>query len=74
VDITTVNDRHLYRATVSLRDPADPVGRIDLPDRVVRFGPRGWLTVATDPGGDGIELYPTERVLAVSALREAGEV
>lgn len=73
VDITTVNDRHLYRATVTLRDPGDPARAVDLPGRVVRFGPPGWLTVAADPDGDGIELYPTERVLAVSDLREAGE-
>ncbi|NEK56433.1 hypothetical protein GCU56_00905 [Geodermatophilus sabuli] len=71
MDITTVNDRHLYQARVLVRDPEDPAGRADLPHRVVRFGPPGWLTVA-DGSRDGAEivLYPTSQVLAVSHLRE----
>ena len=71
MDITTVNDRHLYQARVVVQDPADPSSRIELPRRIVRFGPAGWLTVVGDlTGGAEIELYPTERVLAVLDLRE----
>jgi hypothetical protein len=73
MDVTTVNDRHLYRATVVLRDVHDPTGRFELPGRVVRFGPPGWLTVVHDVSGTGaIALYPTARVLEVSDLAEAG--
>ncbi len=73
MDITTVNDRHLYQARVLVRDPEDPAGRADLPQRVVRFGPPGWLTVADGVGDDAeIVLYPTSQVLAVSDLREVG--
>jgi hypothetical protein len=71
MDITTVNDRHLYQATVTLADPARPGGRTELPRRVIRFGPPGWLTVGEGHAeGDRIELYPTGRVLSVSELRE----
>jgi hypothetical protein len=71
MDVTTLNDRHLYQAQVTVRDPADPAGSVDLPERVVRFGPPGWLTVV-DPRPDGaaITLYPTGQVLAVTELRE----
>ncbi|WP_369254941.1 hypothetical protein [Geodermatophilus amargosae] len=73
MDITTVNDRHLYRARVVVQDPADPSRQLELPERIVRFGPAGWLTVTTAPTGDaGIEVYPTSHVLAVTDLREAG--
>ena len=41
MDVTTVNDRHLYRATVVLRDAHDPTGQVELPGLVVRFGPPG---------------------------------
>jgi hypothetical protein len=72
MDITTVNDRHLYSATVRLRDAEHPGGSVELPGRVVRFGPPGWLTVA---GGrddaEGIALVPTHQVLAVTHLSEA---
>jgi hypothetical protein len=71
MDITTVNDRHLYSATVRLVDPGRPGGAVELPGRVVRFGPPGWLTVADGPEeDDGIRLVPTGQVLAVTALRE----
>jgi hypothetical protein len=71
MDITTVNDRHLYSATVRMRDPDRSGGHIELPGRVVRFGPPGWLTVADGPGeGHPIQLVPTEQVLAVTHLRE----
>ncbi|WP_448628507.1 hypothetical protein [Geodermatophilus sp. URMC 64] len=74
MDITTVNDRHLYQARVVLRDAADPDGQVELPERVVRFGPAGWLTVVDSTGQDvDIELYPTGRVLAVTELREVGD-
>ena len=73
MDITTVNDRHLYQGRVVLRDPGDPAARVEMPVRIVRFGPPGWLTVADGLTDDAdIELYPTSRVLAVSALRELG--
>lgn len=73
MDITTVNDRHLYRGRVVVQDPTDPTRRIELPDRIVRFGPAGWLTVVAALTEDAeIELYPTGRVLAVTDLREVG--
>jgi hypothetical protein len=71
MDITTVNDRHLYSATVRMRDPDRAGGDVELPGRVVRFGPPGWLTVADGPGeGQQIQLVPTEQVLLVTHLRE----
>jgi hypothetical protein len=71
MDVTTVNDRHLYRATVVVRDPQAPTGRVEMPDRIVRFGPTGWLTVLHSPGdGDVVALYPITQVLEVSGLRE----
>ena len=73
MDVTTVNDRHLYRATVVLRDPHDPMGQVEMPERIVRFGPPGWLTVVHGAGQAGVvALYPTERILEVSDLDEAG--
>lgn len=69
MDITTVNDRHLYQAKVTVRDPQTASGRLDMPHRVVRFGPPGWLTVAGE-GEEGIALYPTSQVVAVTGLRE----
>jgi hypothetical protein len=71
MDVTTVNDRHLYRATVVLRDPHDPTGQVELPARTVRFGPPGWLTVVHGERGAGVTLYPTTRILEVSDLGEA---
>ena len=74
MDITTVNDRHLYQGRVVLRDAADPNGLVELPERIVRFGPAGWLTVVDATGHEAdIELYPTGRVVAVTELREVGE-
>ncbi len=71
MDITTVNDRHLYQGRVVVQDPADPSRHIELPKRIVRFGPAGWLTVIAALTEDAeIELYPTGRVLAVTDLRE----
>ena len=73
MDVTTVNDRHLYRATVVLRDAQDPMGQVELPARVVRFGPPGWLTVVHGSADAGVVvLYPTARVLEISHLGEAG--
>ena len=73
MDVTTVNDRHLYRATVVLRDPHDPLGQVELPQRVVRFGPPGWLTVIHgEAEATVVALYSTARVLEVSDLGEAG--
>ena len=73
MDITTVNDRHLYQGRVVLRDPEDPAARMEMPVRIVRFGPPGWLTVVHGVDGTGvIALYPTDRVLEVSDLDEAG--
>ena len=75
MDVTTVNDRHLYRATVVVRDPHGPTGRVEMPDRIVRFGPAGWLTVIHPPVDDQVvALYPITRVLEVSELREVGAV
>ena len=72
MDITTVNDRHLYEGRVVVQDPADPSRHIDLRRRIVRFGPAGWLTVIAALAEDAeIELYPIGRVLAVTDLREA---
>lgn len=73
MDVTTVNDRHLYRATVVVRDPHEPTGRVTMADRIVRFGPTGWLTVVHPPPDDDVvALYPITQVLEVSALREVG--
>ncbi len=73
MDITTVNDRHLYRGRVVVQDPADPARALELPGRVIRFGPAGWLTVVAAFGDDAeIEVYPTDRVLAITDLQEAG--
>jgi hypothetical protein len=73
MDVTTVNDRHLYRATVVVRDPQAPTGRVEMPDRIVRFGPTGWLTVVHPPADDEVvALYPITQVLEVSDLREVG--
>ncbi|HEX2075559.1 MAG TPA: hypothetical protein VHF92_17405 [Geodermatophilus sp.] len=73
MDVTTVNDRHLYRATVVVRDPQNPDRQVEMPGRIIRFGPPGWLTVV-DPrvGGEVITLYPVGQVLVVYALREGG--
>ena len=72
MDITTVNDRHLYRGGSWSRTPRTrPV--IELPRRVVRFGPAGRLTGMTDVTADAdIELYPAGRLLAVTDLRGDG--
>jgi hypothetical protein len=73
MDITTVNDRHLYQGRVVVVDPEDPSRQLELPRRIVRFGPTGWLTVMAAATGDAeIELYPASRVLAVTDLREVG--
>jgi hypothetical protein len=73
MDVTTLNDRHLYEGLVVLLDPDDPAGRVELPRRIVRFGPLGWLTVVDGLSDDAdVELYPTSRVLSVSGLREVG--
>ncbi len=73
MDVTTLNDRHLYQGRVVLRDPEDPAGRVELPGRIVRFGPPGWLTVVDSLSDDAdVELFPTSRVLVVSELREVG--
>ena len=73
MDITTVNDRHLYQGRVVLQDPVDPTRPIELARRIVRFGPAGWLTVIAALSEEAeIELYPIGRVLAVTDLREAG--
>lgn len=73
MDITTVNDRHLYQGRVVIEDPEDPSRRIDLPGQIVRFGPAGWLTVVAALTEDAeIAVYPTGRVLAVTDLREVG--
>ena len=73
MDVTTVNDRHLYRATVVVSDPHEPTGRVEMPDRIVRFGPTGWLTVVHAPTDDEVvALYPITQVLEVSGLREVG--
>ena len=73
MDITTVNDRHLYQGRVVVQDPADPSRPIEMPARIVRFGPAGWLTVVPSLTEDAeIELYPAGRVLAVTDVREVG--
>ncbi|MCW2536232.1 MAG: hypothetical protein JWQ26_1931 [Modestobacter sp.] len=72
MDITTLNDRHLYRGTVTVQDDAHPSGQLELEHRIVRFGPTGWLTVTTGGGdADRIEMYPLHRVLLVDDLEEA---
>ncbi len=72
MDITTLNDRHLYQATVTVQDAAEPSGQLEMPHRIVRFGPAGWLTVKTGPAdSDPIEVFPLHRVLLVDGLEEA---
>ena len=74
MDITTVNDRHLYQGRVVVQDPTDPSRQLELVGRILRFGPAGWLTVVAAATEDAeIELYPTGRVLAVTDLRELVE-
>jgi hypothetical protein len=71
MDITTLNDRHLYQATVTVLDDAHPSGRLELAHRTVRFGPTGWLTVTTGTGdNEPIEMFPLHRVLLVDELAE----
>jgi hypothetical protein len=73
MDITTVNDRHLYEGRVVVEDPADPSRPVELAGRIVRFGPVGWLTVVASLSEEAeIELYPVGRVLSVTGLREIG--
>jgi hypothetical protein len=73
MDVTTVNDRHLYEGRVVVEDPANPSRQLALPRRIVRFGPSGWLAVMAAATMDAeIELYPAGRVLAVTDLREVG--
>lgn len=73
MDITTVNDRHLYEGRVVVEDPSDASRPVELPGRIVRFGPAGWLTVVAALTEDAqIDLYPAGRVLAVTDLREVG--
>lgn len=75
MDITTVNDRHLYQGRVVVQDPDDPSRTVEMARRIVRFGPAGWLTVTAALTEDAeIELYPTGRVLAVTDLRELGRL
>ena len=72
MDVTTVNDRNLYLGTVVMQDPHETMGQIEMPARIVRFGPPGWLTVVHGAAGAGVvALYPTARVLEVSHLGEA---
>jgi hypothetical protein len=71
MDITTVNDRHLYQGRLVVQDPEDPSRPIVVPGRILRFGPAGWVTVMAGSGEDAeIEVYPTSRVLVVTDLRE----
>jgi hypothetical protein len=73
MDVTTVNDRHLYEGRILVRDPENSVGQIELAARIIRFGPAGWITVVDDlTAGAEVVLYPTSQVLSVSALREVG--
>jgi hypothetical protein len=73
MDVTTVNDRHRYQGRVVVEDPANPSRQIELPRRIVRFRPPGWLTVMAAATADAeIELDPARRVLAVTDLREVG--
>jgi hypothetical protein len=73
MDVTTVNDRHLYEGRILVRDPGSPVGQRELSSRIIRFGPTGWITVVDDLTADAeVVLYPTSQVLSVSALREVG--
>lgn len=73
MDVTTVNDRHLYEGRILVRDPENPGGRLELTSRIIRFGPAGWITVVDDLTPDAeVVLYPTSQVLSVSALHELG--
>ena len=56
-----------------LLDSHDPRRQVELPARVVRFGPPGWLTVVHgEAEATVVALYSTARVLEVSDLGEAG--
>jgi hypothetical protein len=73
MDVTTVNDRHLYEGRILVRDLEDPTRHVELASRIVRFGPAGWITVVDDLTATAeVVLYPTSQVLSVSALREVG--
>ena len=69
--ISDLDDTSVYAASVRLRSADAPDGWVVLPDRVVRFGPPGWLSVAADRTADAaVDLYPLYMVLSVDNVRD----
>jgi hypothetical protein len=69
--IGDIDDRGTYLATVRLRSADAPEGWVALPDRVVRFGPSGWLSVAAGvKDDDPVDVYPLYMVLSVDRVRD----
>jgi hypothetical protein len=69
--IGEIDDKAIYTASVRLRSADAQEGWVVLPDRVVRFAPSGWLSVAAGPRDeDPIDVYPLYMVLSVDRLRE----
>ena len=69
--IGDIDETTAYSATVRLRSADSPDGWVDLPDRVVRFGPAGWLSVAAGSTPEHtVDVYPIYMVLSVDRVRE----
>jgi hypothetical protein len=69
--IGDIDEKGTYTASVRLRSADAPEGWVSLPDRVVRFAPSGWLSVAAGPRDeDPVDVYPLYMILSVDRLRE----
>ena len=69
--IGDIDEQSSYLATVRVRASDAPEGWVTLPDRVVRFAPSGWLSVAAGTkDDDAVDLYPLYMVLSVDRVRE----
>ena len=51
MDITAVNDRHLYEGRVVVWNAGNSEGPDRAGERIVRLGTQGWLTVADGSHG-----------------------
>ena len=43
MDITTVDDRHLYQVRILVQDPRNLSRQIEVPRRIIGVGPAPWL-------------------------------